>query len=193
VLNKKGQHVATVNVHYSNGGTCTVDVWNIGDKASQRCLAAALSSGAVDQAKLQKTIKDSEAKRDWGTGQDHVSFAAFDLFGLQQGRAGGYGYDRFTAALSGIWIDGHCMADHCGKNAQSEKLLKGYRAAVAASMANPEVVNSSEWRKTWNAKADKIGASFANWSTETNGYMDLYLLDGLRRLEKMGYQVIQAI
>lgn len=33
---------------------------------------------------------------------------------LQQGSASGYGYDKFTAALSGLTIDGHKMTDHCG-------------------------------------------------------------------------------
>ncbi len=32
----------------------------------------------------------------------------------QAGSAGGYGYDKLTAALAGMTIDGYTMADHCG-------------------------------------------------------------------------------
>ena len=53
ILNKKGQHVATVRAHFSDGGTCLVNV---------HC----------------------------------------DKDGFQRATAGGYGYDKFTAALSGL-------------------------------------------------------------------------------------------
>lgn len=32
---------------------------------------------------------------------------------IYQGRASGYGYDKFTAALSGAVVDGHVLRDHC--------------------------------------------------------------------------------
>lgn len=191
VLNKKGEHVATVNAHFSNGGTCTVDVWNIGDSAAKRCLAAALKSGDVTPAVLEKAVKASKARRDWGDCQRHEDFAAYDLFGLQQGRAGGYGYDKFAAAISGLWIDGFKIADHSGTSAATKKLYKAYQAALSKATDCKAVEDQ------FRIKAAKIGAHFANYRNAQDGgfggWGSLYLEAGLKRLETMGYKVIQAI
>lgn len=140
ILNKKGEHVATVQSHYSNGGTCTVDVWSEnGDP-------------------------------------------------LQQGRAGGYGYDKFAAALAGLKIDGHTMADHCGdvpeQSAAKARLFSAYRKALGKPGFD---------QKAWNAKADKLGARFANYRSEDGGYSSLHFESGLDRLTMLGYRVISAI
>lgn len=201
VLNKKGEHVATVNAHFSNGGRVSVDVWNLGDKAINACLDGAIRADLVTEKTLEKAIAASEAKRDWeAKGSDrHTDWAAFDLFGLQQGSAGGYGYDKFAAALRGLWVDGHQMADHCGQSDTSRRLLANYERAcrkfetrtpkgqgVSLGYALPE-----GFQKTWDQKARKIGARFTNY----NGgrYRSLYLETGLKRLETLGYRVIQAI
>lgn len=200
VLNKKGEHVATVNAHFSNGGTVTVDVWNLGTYPVERCLAAASKSGAVTPAQLDKAEAASRAKRDWARPEEHSSFAAYDLFGLQQGRAGGYGYDKFAAAIRGLWIDGVQLTDHCGRDAQSEKLMTQYQRAAAKHEVRETVENQTRkisysfpegFQKEWDRKAKKIGASFANF----NGgkYQSLHIHAGLMRLEEMGYRVIQAI
>lgn len=189
VLNKKGQHVATVNAHFSNGGRVTVDVWNVGDRTTERCLAAAVKCGAVTPAQLAKAVAASKVKRDWGT-QDHEAFAAYDLFGMQQGAAGGYGYDKFAAAIAGLWIDGHQIANHCGGVANAQKAKDALmRAYVKSAVANKAAVNQKEW----DAKAQKIGARFANWSTDRNAYTSLHFIAGLERLETLGYRVISAI
>lgn len=143
ILNKKGAHVATVQAHFSNGGVCTVDVWNTGDSRTD--------------------------------------------YGLTQGRAGGYGYDKFTAALSNLVIDGHEMTDHC------------------ASRLSPP-----KGRTTWpsDAKAP-TGYRFANFQTFTYGkdgervplgvespaygYTSCYRESGLGYLKALGYRVIQAL
>lgn len=198
VLNKKGEQVATVNAHFSDGGRVTVDVWNIGDKAVQACRVAALKCGALKPEAFGKAVEASKVKRDWGNGQDHESHAAYDLFGMQQGAAGGY--DKFTAALRGIWIDGHQLAGNSDKSPATERLMSQYKRAcekfkfitpiegqgVSVSYAFPE-----GFRKEWDLKAAKIGAYFTNF----NGgrHTSLYLEAGLKRLEKLGYRVIQAI
>lgn len=200
VLNKKGEHVATVNMHFSDGGRVTADVWNIGDKAVQACRIAAIKCGALKPETFVKAVEASKVKRDWGNRQDHESHATYDLFGMQQGAAGGYGYDKATAALSGIWIDGHQLADHSRMSPATERLMSQYKRecegfkvttpiegqGVSVSYALP-----AGFHKEWNLKAAKIGAYFTNF----NGgrYTSIYLDSGLARLEKLGYRVIQAI
>lgn len=186
VLNKKGVHVATVNAHFSNGGTVTVDTWNHGDAAQWNCLVTARRTGRMSDKELQRTIAaapdyylDHEAREKW---------ASYELFGLQQGRAGGGGYDKFAAALSGMIIDGHTIANHCGAVPEVEKarvrLLKAHQKAAASGV---------DGSREWSEKAKKIGARFANWNSEANCYSSLHFEAGLRRLEDMGYQVISAI
>lgn len=144
ILNKKGEHVATVQAHFSDSGVCTVDVWNQGSSRTE--------------------------------------------YRLQQGRASGYGYDKFTAALSGLKIDGHDMSDHCGARKSPPK-----------------------GRTTWprDAKPPK-GYTFANFQTFTYssdtgervpladdspdyGYGSCYRIEGMNYLKALGYRVIQAI
>lgn len=197
VLNKKGEHVATVNSHYSNSGRVTVDVWNVGNGTADRCLAAAVKSGRVTPAQLDKAEAASRAKRDWCQPEEHSRFAAYDLFGLQQGSAGGGGYDKFAAALSGCWIDGQQIADHCGTVANAEKAKKALFAQYCKFHDySGEVARATEkgWdRKHWDKRAKAIGASFANWSSEKNRFTSLHFTAGLPRLEALGYTVIQAI
>ena len=88
ILNPKGVHVATLRAHH--GGTCTVNVFQVGDVVNVRSYeAAGFRQGDMNRDKYLK--------------------AAHDAFGFQVGRAGGGGYDKFTAALSGMIIDGHKM------------------------------------------------------------------------------------
>lgn len=191
VMNKKGEHVATVNAHFANSGRVTVDVWNTGVGSTDRCLAAALKAGAVTPSELANVESASRASRDWAGDTEHTRFAAHDLFNLQQGSAGGYGYDKFAAALRGCWIDGIQMTDHCGSDATSQKLMRAY--VKAAATRDPGDTGRSDTQKVWDAKAAKIGASFANWSAERSAYTSLHISAGLDRLKGMGYTVIQAI
>ena len=172
VLNRKGRHVATVHAHYSNGGTCTVDVWNHGDDATERTAKAM-------GYKLDNVGTIIEGK---STGQH-----AYKVAGLQQGRAGGGGYDKFAAALSGMLIDGHKLNDHCG-----------------VRLAPPK---GRLWQDSDRPKLAKKGFGLSNWSSanSTNGYgrqgvpadaagwTDAYRAEGLKYLEAIGYRVINAI
>lgn len=189
VLDKRGEHVATVHAHFANSGRVTVDVRNHG-KAADRCLAAAVKSGHVTPSQLVNAITKSEAKRaDWGK-QDHAALVAYDLFGLQQGSASGGGYDKEAAALSGNWIDGILLTDHCGSDAKSQRMMRAYVKDVGTPYAT---MYPKEFRSEWNRKAERIGASFANWSDTHKAYTSLHVLAGLDRLKGMGYTVIQAI
>lgn len=119
ILNKKKEHVATVQAFY--GQTVLVDVWHMKSDTP-----------------------------------------------LQQGKASGYGYDKFTAALSGLVIDGHEMTDHCGGRLEKK----------------------GGWKHEEKAKK---GYRFANWDNEKKVYTSCFRLEGLKYLQDIGYTVIQAI
>ena len=87
----------------------------------------------------------------------------------QQGHAGGYGYDKFAAALSGLEIDGIPMTDHCG-----------------GRLPTP----AGGFPQDFTAPA---GYSLANFDRDTGTYRDCYRLTGMRYLEAIGYRCIQAI
>jgi hypothetical protein len=112
-----------------------------------------------------------------------------NTIGFQYGSASGYGYDKFTAALSGLVIDGIELHDHCGHDSKTHKLLKAYHRATETK----PFAYAGDEHKAWLKKAEKLGASFANWDTKANRYMSLHIASGLDRLKMAGYTVIQAI
>lgn len=89
---------------------------------------------------------------------------------MRQGRASGYGYDKMTAALADMVIDGHRLTDHCGD-----------RKKPPASGAWPR-----------DAKAPR-GWRFANWSDKAGGWTDCYQESGLDYLRALGYDVLQVL
>lgn len=112
-----------------------------------------------------------------------------------QSKAGGYGYDKLTAAIAGAVIDGIKIANHCGhSDAASEKkrasLLKAYRKRIENGTPT-----TTEERDSFTAKASKIGCRFSNYNTRdgVEGYTSLYFVPGLERLEYLGYTVTCVI
>lgn len=105
-----------------------------------------------------------------------------------QGKAGGYGYDKFTSALAGAKIDGHEIFDHSvGQYKHDEDISPRFpelNSMLARYNRNPK-------GKDWQDKAKEIGASFSNW--QDGKYLSLYYISGLERLTALGYKVIQAI
>ena len=195
ILNKKGQHVATVNAHYSNGGRVSVDVWNMGTEAVRSSFDTARANGRLSDADLAKHI--SKAPDYYKTEESRLDWAAYDAMEMQQSSAGGYGYDKFTAALSGLIIDGHTIANHCGQVPEAEKaraaLMRQYCKAHDTSAARITAnVNGKDY-KYWDKKAARIGASFANYTTDKERFTSLHFTSGLDRLTALGYTVIQAI
>lgn len=198
VMNPKGEHVANVQFFYGSGGGVQCDVINFG-KASARCLAVAMKCGRVSDKTVAKL--ESEAKY-CSTPESKRDYAARELFHSQTGRAGGYGYDKATAALSGKMIDGHTMADHCGHVPEAEKarakLLRDYCKAHDVAGGNTD-------REYWAKRAARIGARFANWCEagrtdrgndapkSIGRYTSLYFRSGLERLSALGYRIISAV
>lgn len=132
---------------------------------------------------------------------------------MQSGTAGGYGYDKFTAALSGLSIDGHTLTDHCGGRKKAPKAL-GYFPADYKAPKGYALANYGEYDakgKRWHSfdfnelAKEKLGADAA-WEDVsalskqlkaetqlTGGYGDCYRESGLKYLEALGYSVINAI
>ena len=125
VLSPDNRLVARIQAHYSDGGTCTVNLWNWGSDESEPC--------------------------------------------YQEGKAGGYGYDKFTAAISHMIVDGHELTNHC-----------------AVSLDKPRGLDYFPRDFT-----PPTGYHLANYTDK--GYADCYKESGLDYLRRLGYSVIQAI
>lgn len=167
VLSKKGELVAKVHARYGSGGAVQVDIHQYGEPAKKTAATLGLPLGEYGEAP--------------------------DAATLQQRKAGGYGYDKYAAALSGMVIDGIRLSNHCGTDKATERLLKRYSREVDAGKSN----GSDE---VWRERAKKIGARFANWNgpsgyggAKVPRYVSLHRLEGLAYMEAMGYRVIEAL
>lgn len=90
---------------------------------------------------------------------------------VYQGRATGYGYDKFTAALSGAVIQGVRITDHCGEQKSRPK---------------------GEATFPSNSEAPK-GYRFANYNSQASGWANCYRTSGLEILEAYGFTVHQVL
>ena len=137
--------------------------------------------------------------------------------GFQHASASGYGYDKFTAALRNLTIDGHAMSDHCGESAkrpkrgywlETDKRPKGYRLAnystyivatgkrMAAydwqDIARHELGETAEYEAVLQHSRE-LQIQAANRDEIEGGYADCFREPGLKYLEAIGYRVIQAV
>lgn len=132
---------------------------------------------------------------------------------MQSATAGGYGYDKFTAALSRLTIDGHRMTDHCGARIKPPrgkryfpsdyKPRKGYRLAnYAYYLADGTRADSFYWREQAQAQlgdgadweAVQARADELKRNTEIfGGYSDCYRLPGLEYLAAIGYTIVTVL
>ena len=96
---------------------------------------------------------------------------------IHSGKAGGYGYDKASAALSGAVIDGVTIYDHCSLPTENDKQIM--RGLVELHKRYGHEVASDA--------AKKHGARMAN------GGESAYYESGLDRLRVLGYQVIKAV
>jgi hypothetical protein len=138
VLNKKGEHVATVQFNLGSGGCVQCDVW----------------SRKPGQSYLELT---------------------------HQKKAGGYGYDKRTAALAGAIVEGYQIADHCGRIEEEGEML---RSKIIKAYGKAD---THEKREALIKKANNNGLRFAN------EYNSLHAESGLDRLSSLGYNVITAL
>lgn len=147
VVMKGRRHVATVQAHYSDS-RCLVNVRQDDDAAARSALKnhSFLNRHAMDYEDARRLI-------------------------FQRAAASGYGYDKFAAALAGMWIDGHRMSDH----QEHGKIPPKGADVFPADYIPPK------------------GYKLANWCPEKAGWKNCYRLGGLRYLEDIGYTVVRAI
>ena len=200
ILNHKGEPVATVQTLYGSGGTVYVEVHAIGDAALLRCLDTSLKTGRVTQKQLDKAIA---AATYCSTPESKRHYAADELLRVQRSSAGGYGYDKATAALAGMVIDGHTMANHCGNAPEAEKARARLFREYCAAHDKPE--GEPRTYEYWRDRAKRIGARFSNYCQAGNKdrgknapplrdrATSLYFESGLERLSSLGYRIISAV
>lgn len=141
IVLKKGKMVARVLAAYP-GTSCHVTVMQHGEAAER---------SAATYEKIHRTP---------------VKVGRFESpMGTQTASAGGGGYDKFTAALSGMIIDGHAITNHCSRNGAPKprkgmpcfpsdfKAPKGYSLSNwgAYSKSNPNAYYGP--RGDWRDKA----------------------------------------
>jgi hypothetical protein len=110
-----------------------------------------------------------------------------DWFGDYEGKfsmatAGGYGYDKLTAALSRTdGIDGIALYDH-SERPRDETTARAVKrvTSIAAKMTKQEL--------DWRAREAKTKPYAKKYGVRVDG-----VITGLDRLAAMGYVVIQAI
>ena len=167
VILKGKREVATVHVLRAPGGGVQVDVW-------QPYEAAGRSEAAARKA-----------------GEKIPPAPKYGLT-LQQARAGGYGYDKFTAAMSGTWIDGHKLTDHCGASLKKPRGMSYFPADFKAPKGY-SLSNFGAYVKATGAKHDPQWVPEHEGAETVTGYSDCYRLAGLDYLAAIGYTVIKVI
>ncbi len=152
IILKGSREVATVQACHGSGGRVLVNIFQR-DKAAERSAATAA-----------KAVRGKAAPEP-------------SNFSFQSGSASGYGYDKLTAALSGLIVDGHQLTDHCAGSKRPSNgagvFPQGFKPPRGWTMAN---------YMTPKAHGVKVA-----------GYANCYRDAGLDFLKAVGYRVIQAI
>ena len=104
-----------------------------------------------------------------------------------EGSASGYGYDKFTSALSatGMTVRGIKVYDHAQSSEELEALVEQAASMYPLWTREQKIIHEDEIRR-------RYGASFANYGADGIP-KSCYYTSGLDRLKDFGYTVIQAI
>lgn len=158
---KKGKPVAKLLSYHADSGGVLVNVFQHG-KALER------------SAKARKIPLEEARAHD---GKRQLNF--------QHNRAGGYGYDKFTAALRGMIIDGHEMTDHCGARLPFPNGLsyfpRDWEAPKGYSVANYHTAERMH---------EYTGKPLAECH---EGFSDCYRQSGLDYLRDIGYSIEEVL
>lgn len=157
VVMKGARLVAKVTAHYGNSRVL-VNVW----QEPAAYLRSAIAAKGLGPNATPPTDRE-----------------AYDAFQFQHGSASGYGYDKFTAALAYLYIDGHRMADH-SESWGKPKPPRGRRTYPTDFKA------PKGWQLANFVRADRS-------QDGSEGYASIFRKDGLKYLEARGYTVIQVL
>ena len=127
-----------------------------------------------------------------------VSVDVFDAGSgvVQHGRAGGYGYDKLTAALSGLVVAGHTLADHCEVGLRPPRGLPGFPPDYRRKgyqTANPMHWIRDNADSPWRALSETERRAAMGRDDVFTGFSDCYKVAGLEYLTERGLRVHQAI
>lgn len=182
-----GEEVATVNLHFTSSRVL-VNVW-------QREFAAIKSAEFAEKNRSAEPVKHPDEVaafpfRPVVKAPKGRAYASAD-FWFQASRAGGYGYDKRTAALSGMIIDGIPLTDHCSRygapiGPDHGRFPTGYEPPKGFRLSNYIRVDRDPERPHGRFESSDLPDG---WT----GYADCYREPGLGVLEALGYRVIQAI
>ena len=187
ILSPTGEEVATVNVLHT-ASRSVVNVWQ-SDAAAERSAEFANANRRAPVVKhpdeiapfpFRCAVKIAPASRDYTA----------DDFRFTFGKASGCGYDRKTAALSGLVIDGHPITDHCSRQGapigpDNGRFPTGYEP--------PKGFRLSNWFRVDHSRDDRGRYNESALPDGWEGYADCYRDSGLGFLSAIGYRVIQAI
>ena len=126
-----------------------------------------------------------------------VSVGVFDSErDVQHGRAGGYGYDKLTAALSGLVVAGHTLADHCEVRLRPPRGLPGFPRGYRRK--GYHTANLMHWVRDnadspWRALSETERRAAMGRDDVFTGFSDCYKVAGLEYLTERGLRVHQAI
>lgn len=118
VIMKGARHVATVQVYH--GQTCRVDVFEHGPAALKSLKAYIRDNGKAP------AVRDFDGASIPADTPENMQKLAD--YWQQSGSAGGGGYDKETAAMTGLYVDGNRLADHCGERKKPPRGLPGFPA-----------------------------------------------------------------
>lgn len=184
ILNKKGVQVGTVVAHFANSGGVTVNVNLWGDSLTRETAEAMGYAFGEDE---RITTRHGKAT-------PYAGQYAYKVAGQQVGRAGGYGYDKFTAALSGLFIGKHEMSNHCGGRMKrpkgrlwqdSDKARLARKGYVLSNYTGPVVVREGEAPYRYGREDVPDDAS---------GWRDAYRMEGFGYPSAVGgYRFLKAV
>lgn len=121
--------IAKVTAHYANSGNVLVNVAQWGESVIK-------SYNTHAGTKLKTKPEDYESYDAYRKATDIC-----ESFQFQHKMRGGMGYDKFAAAIGGMIIDGHRIADHCGNSLSPKKkdnglFPRGFKSPKGFTLAN---------------------------------------------------------
>lgn len=115
---------------------------------------------------------------------------------FQSARASGYGYDKLTAALSGLTVAGVEITNHCGKQLKTPRkgyFAKGHKLPRGYRLANYTLFDTRTKRRAQVNERSPEGRALIDSGIVVAGYANAYRDSGLDILCAHGLRVIQGI